>query len=328
MKKFLFFFVILFVCGLVFSQDSHKTAIGLGLEFNMNSRAEKAAAGGGIIGFDFNLIPSLAAGVTFGASHDFRNTVTLEPAAMFRWYFLNKDNLGLFAQADLGVSLVLDDGLSPKFLGGLRAGMRIPAGANFYVEPFVRGGYPFLIGAGVMAGIRLPVSRSAEREAAAAAEESAAIEEIRELIDEWHDDQIDFIIDENGNMRLRVAIAFRADAADFEGLSPAVIAQNRTSLEHVAQILNRFHHYDVVIEGHSNPTSPPGPERDAEEPELRLISEQRAQRVVQELGRLGVDVRRKTVRGIGSARTIFPWNDTVNNWRNRRVEFILIRRGN
>jgi hypothetical protein len=39
------------------------------------------------------------------------------------------------------------------FSGGLAAGWRITLKDNFYIEPFVRGGYPYGWGAGIMAGI-------------------------------------------------------------------------------------------------------------------------------------------------------------------------------
>jgi hypothetical protein len=39
-------------------------------------------------------------------------------------------------------------------LGGFRAGYRFILG-GFYIEPYIRAGYPFLFGAGLMTGIRI-----------------------------------------------------------------------------------------------------------------------------------------------------------------------------
>ena len=187
----------------------------------------------------------------------------------------------------------------------------------------------------ILLALSLLVSSCATRTVAPATVERAPyvdepqaviVQEIRELIVEREDENIDFIIDSEGNMRLRATIIFRANTADFTGLRPEVVASNAVSLNHVAEILRRFSHYNVLIEGNANPTSPPGPQHDREEPALKQISEQRAFRVFEELSRRGVALNRKTVTGVGTIRPLFPYDDYVNNWRNRRVEFILIRR--
>ncbi|MCL2180430.1 MAG: OmpA family protein [Treponema sp.] len=156
--------------------------------------------------------------------------------------------------------------------------------------------------------------------------QAVIVHDIEELIEEWEDENIDFILDSAGNMRLVVTIVFRANNADFVGLNPDVIASNNLALDHVAEILHRFNHYNVTIEGNANPTSPLGPQRDSEEPALQRISEQRAQRVLDELAQRGVSTDRKTVTGVGTARPLYPHDDHENNWKNRRVEFILTRR--
>jgi hypothetical protein len=37
----------------------------------------------------------------------------------------------------------------------LRGGYRMPVGSLWYIEPYGRGGYPFVFGIGVMAGVRV-----------------------------------------------------------------------------------------------------------------------------------------------------------------------------
>jgi len=134
-------------------QSEKKFAVSLGLEWNMNSREN--FAGGAVLGFDFNLSPLFAIGLTATYSNNFSGISVIEPAALFRWYILGSGHSGFFAQADLGAYLVLEDEeLTPVFLGGLRGGIRLPLGTSFYVEPYGRVGYPFVFGIGVMAGIR------------------------------------------------------------------------------------------------------------------------------------------------------------------------------
>jgi len=137
-------------------QGEKKFAVGAGLEWDMNSR--KNFAMGAALGFDYNLPVAkfpFATGVTLTASTNFSGFSVLEPAALFRWYFLGKGHTGFFTQADVGAFLVFENGdFIPMFLGGLRGGFRMPLGSMFYAEPYGRLGYPFAFGIGALAGIR------------------------------------------------------------------------------------------------------------------------------------------------------------------------------
>jgi hypothetical protein len=158
--------LILFCSLCAFAQDGQiesseqgvkKAAVSLGLEFNMNSREN--FAGGAVLGFDFNLPRFLAVGLTVTYSNNFSGISVIEPAALFRWYFLGNVRSdffqGVFAQADIGAYLVLEDKeLTPLFLGGIRGGFRLPFGEMFFIEPYGRVGYPFLFGIGAMAGVK------------------------------------------------------------------------------------------------------------------------------------------------------------------------------
>lgn len=138
------------------------------------------------------------------------------------------------------------------------------------------------------------------------------------------------IIRENDEItRLQVtSIIFRADNADFDGLSAGVLQNNETALRRIAEILNSYSDYKVTIEGHSNATTPPGTrERASEETAIRLLSEQRALKIAGELILRGVSLDRINVRGAGISNMLVPYDDWDNNWKNRRVEFILVRQG-
>ena len=162
MKKIFLVILIIFVLGIyVFAEEDEqptentgkKAAIGIGPEWNMNSRENFAM--GGVFAFDFNVGSSFALGLNVTASSNFDGITVIEPAALFRWYFLGSDHTGWFVQADAGAYLILeDDDLTPLFLGGLRAGLRLPLGEALFVEPFGRVGYPFAFGVGVMMGVR------------------------------------------------------------------------------------------------------------------------------------------------------------------------------
>jgi len=145
--------MLLCAAGSLCAQEK-KFAAGLGAEWNMNSR--EYFAGGAALSLDYNLPRFFALGLGLCASANFSDTVVLEPSALLRWYFPRKGYTGLFAQIDAGAFIIFEDEeITPLFLGGLRAGYRLPLGQSLYVEPYGRLGYPFVFGVGVVAGIRL-----------------------------------------------------------------------------------------------------------------------------------------------------------------------------
>jgi len=310
-----------------------RLALGSGMEFNMNSRSNFAFAFGINNRFDFNLGQKVAIGVNIGAS--FSDITTFELSGLFRWYIAK----GFFLEADGGVwhgsGLDFD---STRFLGGIKTGFRIPLARNTYIEPAARGGYPFMLGVGVMAGIRMPFIGSGDpvggmtgRGApgktppqAAPAKESTFQEQVAAIVSEVKDESIWLEFDSEGRARLMVSVVFPANSTEFEGLSKEVLASNERTLKYVSDILKRVKYSNIIIEGHSNPTQPAGAARNREENELKLLSRLRALTVVDELRQLGVNLDRRNVQGVGSDRLVAPYNDPNNNWKNRRVEFILV----
>ena len=62
-----------------------------------------------------------------------------------------------------------------------------------------------------------------------------------------------------------------------------------------------------------------------ESKELIPLSMGRAELVKSMLVQNGVDVRRLSVEGLGSKEPVVSFLDVENRWKNRRVEFILIK---
>jgi flagellar motor protein MotB len=134
------------------------------------------------------------------------------------------------------------------------------------------------------------------------------------------------VIREGDRLRIQIpSIQFRPNFADFQGLPKDVVDNNMRIIRRIAQILNQFRDYKVQVEGHANPTQPVGAARDREEPELKRISELRARAIVDLLVRNGVARSRLTAIGAGSSKTIADFEDRDNWWKNRRVEFYLIK---
>jgi outer membrane protein OmpA-like peptidoglycan-associated protein len=146
--------------------------------------------------------------------------------------------------------------------------------------------------------------------------------------------QVDVLVIREGDvLRVQVpSIVFGSNSGSLEGLDPEILNNNDWILRRIAQVLNKFSTYQVKIEGHANPTTPPNTAaRRTEETGtnrikgLQPLSEERAKAVVDYLVKLGVDRGRLTAFGIGSARTLVDFADKDNWWKNRRVEFILVK---
>jgi len=134
------------------------------------------------------------------------------------------------------------------------------------------------------------------------------------------------VIREGDRLKIQIpSIQFRPNFADFEGLPKDVVDNNMRIIRRIAQILNQFRDYKVQVEGHANPTQPAGAARDREEPALQRVSELRAKAIVELLVRNGVARSRLTAIGAGSSKTIAAFEDRDNWWKNRRVEFYLIK---
>jgi outer membrane protein OmpA-like peptidoglycan-associated protein/flagellar hook assembly protein FlgD len=131
------------------------------------------------------------------------------------------------------------------------------------------------------------------------------------------------VIRDGDRLRIQVpSIIFRENAADFNTLATATVDNNLRVLRRVAEILNKFRDYRVQVEGHANPVLRTSAE---ERNELQPLSESRARAVVNMLVEFGVSRGRLSSIGMGGSRPVIRWEDHDNWWKNRRVEFILIK---
>jgi len=138
-----------------------------------------------------------------------------------------------------------------------------------------------------------------------------------------------FVVRDGPNLRIQVpSIIFAANSGGWAGVEPEISAANEFILRRIAQVLSRFPAYQVRVEGHANATINPNDTaaRQQEEAlELRPLSELRAATVMNYLVRLGIDSGRLSYFGIGGERPMADWDDRTNWWKNRRVEFLLVR---
>jgi flagellar hook assembly protein FlgD len=131
------------------------------------------------------------------------------------------------------------------------------------------------------------------------------------------------VIRDGDRLKIQVpSIVFRENAADFNGIPADRADNNIRVLRRIADILNKFRDYKVQVEGHANPVARTTQE---EKNELQPLSEARAKTVVNMLIEFGVARGRLSSVGMGGTRPVVKFEDRDNWWKNRRVEFILIK---
>ncbi len=139
------------------------------------------------------------------------------------------------------------------------------------------------------------------------------------------------VIRDGDRLKIRVpSIVFRANHADFIGLDSEIVSRNERVVARIAQILGKFPDYRVRVEGHGNNIGKmlgysASRIQQEEVNELIPLSNERAEVVRKMLVENGVDSRRLSVVGLGSSEPVVSFTDVQNRWKNRRVEFVLIK---
>ncbi|MDC7222367.1 MAG: FlgD immunoglobulin-like domain containing protein [Spirochaetales bacterium] len=135
------------------------------------------------------------------------------------------------------------------------------------------------------------------------------------------------VIRDGDNLKIMISsITFEPSQAGLETTGEKG-SKNEWILERIAQILKKYNRYQVVVEGHANSVFyyDPAKARQEETEELMPLSEDRAQTVVDALVELGIDQDRLSSVGRGGTDPVVEFSDTENSWKNRRVEFILVK---
>ena len=146
-------------------KDGLHWSLGLSAEGNMNM-PKGYALGAGLYGLfvllDWVKSGRFSAGVKLLYSTGFKRYGLLDTAVLFRWNFYDFAKFktcdsGFFVQAEGGVSLGWNGKTAKPFVFGLGEGTfgyRF-AVKNFFIEPYIRGGYPVIWAAGVSGGFRI-----------------------------------------------------------------------------------------------------------------------------------------------------------------------------
>lgn len=139
----------------------------------------------------------------------------------------------------------------------------------------------------------------------------------------------DILVDKLGSKyRIKISsIIFPPDSADFTRLDETDIENNRAIIKKLVNKLNKYPNYNIRIEGHGNIINWQTEESFNKENRDILIplTLKRAEAVRQMLIDEGMSSSRISVAGVGGSYPITSFSDKENNWKNRRVEFILLK---
>ena len=145
---------------------------------------------------------------------------------------------------------------------------------------------------------------------------------------------VDVLVIRDGNV-LKMAvpsIIFESDAANFQKASAKLkqeqIDKNVKTLDRIADILKKFKDYKVTIVGHANKITDNPDEETLDNPyewgrASMPLSKERADAIKMYLEKSGVSSSSLSADGLGGTMPVVDPKDKDNNWKNRRVEFIL-----
>jgi flagellar hook assembly protein FlgD/outer membrane protein OmpA-like peptidoglycan-associated protein len=140
---------------------------------------------------------------------------------------------------------------------------------------------------------------------------------------------IDILVIRDGDkLKVRIAsITFAANTADYVKVDPDKAAKNLSTIQRLAEIFKKYGTYKIQIQGHANLVNFDNLARAKieQEQELLPLSKQRADAIRTALVNEGIEAGRITTTGVGAAEPVVAFSDLDNRWKNRRVEFILVK---
>jgi outer membrane protein OmpA-like peptidoglycan-associated protein/flagellar hook assembly protein FlgD len=128
--------------------------------------------------------------------------------------------------------------------------------------------------------------------------------------------------------RIRVSsIVFKPFTADYTNVQADRAARNAATLDLLASKLARFPDYRIRLEGHAVMINWDNDAKgEAEQREVLLpLSNARAEAIKAALVEKGISADRMVTEGVGAKDPVVPDSDYPNRWKNRRVEFYILK---
>ncbi len=140
---------------------------------------------------------------------------------------------------------------------------------------------------------------------------------------------IDILVMKDGN-KLRISISsiyFTPNTPDFTSVEPELLKKNLQTIDRLSEILKKYSGYKINIEGNAVRVFWDDKKKWLEEEKTKLLplSVKRAEVIRDALISKGIKAERITTLGQGGYNPVVPHSDLENRWKNRRVEFILIK---
>jgi len=136
----------------------YKTSFGLIFEGNFYSLRGVAPCAGFV--FDYAILKRLAVGVEANFTKEISSELsifTIEPLSTVRYYLVSPSGeygTGVFGEVQAGCALIsVEDNFCVSVAAAVQLGYRFSL-KRFYVEPYIRAGYPLIFGAGASFGVR------------------------------------------------------------------------------------------------------------------------------------------------------------------------------
>ena len=136
------------------------------------------------------------------------------------------------------------------------------------------------------------------------------------------------VIKTEDGYRIRVSsIVFKGFTANYKDVPPNRAARNVATLDLLAKKLALFPDYDIKLQGYAVMIN--WENKAAGELEQKTIllplSKDRAEAIKAALSERGVGVARLSTFGLGADDPVVPDSDYQNRWKNRRVEFYIVK---
>ena len=269
------------------------------------------------------LSPPLMVGSKIGVNFSTDEILTFEGQVYLRWNFLRlgknpEKTVNTFLQGGIGLLAAYRGTDTPfsdvtmtrgSLLADAAAGLTIPLGTRWHIEPSIRGGYPHIWGASLTAGYKFPLPKKTKyQELPGRTEYIEVIKTLppNEIIRRIMISSVEFIL-------------FGPNIGRYNtGIDRDASALNELVLNNTAKMLTENSDLRVRIEGHANPVTSNPDEAD----ELMALSAMRANAVAEQLKARGVSEEQMVIISFGGTRTVTSSHDISN--RNRRVELIII----
>jgi outer membrane protein OmpA-like peptidoglycan-associated protein len=246
-------------------------------------------------------------GNKFSVNYSTDQILAFETQAYLRWNFLRlkypEKQVNPFLQGGIGI-LAMYRGDTPfndaaknrgSVMFDVAAGVTIPLGSRWHIEPSVRAGYPHIVGFSLTAGYKFPFQQKVN---------PVQVSSSDEIIKRIQIASFDSILFGPNTEQYNVNIDL------------AAMEHNEKVLIETAKILKENPGFRVRIEGHANPVIKDPNEAD----KLMTLSRQRANIIAAKLRENGVAEEQMIIAAFGGTRIISSDARNIN----RRVELIVV----